>query len=411
MSDLGFQLPAVIGVLAALSRLPGLLRNPHDPLLRAVVAFLLTTSGAFFLGAVPMLAEVNAITGVPNLAAPLVHAMLMASSGTGIVLIINWRGGPPATIRRATRRALGSYGAVGLAQFGLFLLGDAPVERLRDLETHYATTPYIREMTLLHLAAHTAAALVMYSLCRRWLREVTGELRVGLALMVIGQWFTVGHAVCTLVAVGARFAGTDWDFLSTQVARPLLRAGSSLVICGFVLPLLVQRLAGPWRDWSGYRRLGPLARLLAGLTPATTTVRMPLFSCLGVRRLQRESSIHDGLLTLNPYFDLALRAGALDAALTGGADAEEAAAVADAAMVTAAVRALRADPERCVIAHTRALQDDPGGCRDLVRTSRALSRLPVAASPGPCVGGGPGADGRTARPTGSPISRGGGPRP
>ncbi|MFJ3838046.1 MAB_1171c family putative transporter [Streptomyces sp. NPDC090054] len=395
MSDLGFQLPAVIGFLAALGRLPGLLRNPHDPLLRAVVAFLLTTSGAFFLGAVPMLAKVNAATGVPNFAVPLGHAMLMASSGTGIVLIINWRGGPPESIRRATHRALGCYGAVGLALVGLFLLGEAPVERLRDFDTHYATTPYLREMTLLLLAAHTAAALVMYSLCRRWLREVTGELRVGLALMVTGHWCTVGHAVCTFAAVAARWAGTDCDFLSTHAARPLGRAASSLVICGFVLPLLVQRFAGPWRDWSGYRRLGPLARLLTGLTPATTTVRMPLFSCLGVRRLQRESNIHDGLLTLNPYFDLALRAAALDAALAGGADAGDAAAVADAAMVTAAVRALRADPERCVIAHTRALQDDPGGCRDLVRTSRALSRLPAAARPGLRVGGGPAAGGCT----------------
>ncbi|MEU4953859.1 hypothetical protein AB0G57_32025 [Streptomyces lavendulae] len=55
---------------------------------------------------------------------------------------------------------------------------------------------------------------------------------------------------------------------------------------------------------------------------------MPLLSTVGVRRLHRESGIHDGLLTLNPYFDLTLRARALADALAHGASDDDAAAAA-----------------------------------------------------------------------------------
>ncbi|MER5770310.1 MAB_1171c family putative transporter [Streptomyces sp. NPDC001985] len=388
MSDLSFYGPAALGGLAFLIRLPGLLRNPRDPLLRAVALLLITGWGVFFFGAIPTIAWVNEVTGVPNFSAPLVYTILTAFSGSCIVLIINWRGGPPERIRRATRWCAGIYGLVGVALFVLFFLGDAPVERLRDLDTYYITTPCIREMIVLYLLAHTVSAIIMTVLCRRWSRDVSGVLRAGLFLMVAGYLLTLAYDVCKFAAVGARWAGHDWDALSTGVARPFASAASFLIATGLGLPLVVQRLESPWRDWCRYRRLGPLWRLLGEAAEGRGSARISPFSSAGVRLLQRESDIHDGLLTLNPYFDPGVRAGVLAGALAAGADPRDAEAAAEAAMVTAALAALRADPEHRVIASSRTLQPGAGhASRDLLRMSRALSAPPSAGCRRPGGGG------------------------
>lgn len=74
MSDPNFCVPVALGVLVGLLRLPALLRNPRDPVLRSVAALLLTAVGVFVFAAVPMIAKVNEVTGVPNFAAPLVYS-------------------------------------------------------------------------------------------------------------------------------------------------------------------------------------------------------------------------------------------------------------------------------------------------------------------------------------------------
>ncbi|MDH6543518.1 hypothetical protein M2167_006071 [Streptomyces sp. SPB4] len=381
MSDVSSLLPVALGVLVGLLRLPALLRNPRDPLLRSVAALLVTATGLFFFAAVPVIRKVNALTGVPNLAAPLVYCMLMAYAGAGLVLVINWRGGEPVRIRRATRCCIGAFGAVGVVLLVLFGLGSAPAERVRDFDTHYAGTPYIREMIVLYLVVHTASALLMSALCRRWLREVSGELRVGLALLVVGYSLMICFDACKFAAIGARWAGLDWDYLSTETARPFGAASASFIAVGCGLPLVVQRLRRPWRDWVRYRRLGPLSRLVGGIS--STTVSVPLLSPVGVHRLHRESAIHDGLLTLNPYFDLGLRERVRTAALAdGAADGHDAAASADAAMIVAAVDALRDDPQRRVIADSRAFKEGTSEHHDLVRISRSLYLSPAAAGAG-----------------------------
>ncbi|MEW1639868.1 MAB_1171c family putative transporter [Streptomyces sp. NPDC093801] len=374
MSDPSFTIPTVLGALAVLFRIPGLLRNPRDPLLRAVTAFLVCIVSVFFFGSIPMIVKVNEVTGVPNFAAPFVYSWVTACSGSGIVLVINWRGGPSERIRRAARWCIGSYSVLIIAEFALFFLGEAPVERLRDFDTYYANTPYIREMIVLYLVAHTVAAMIMSALCWHWRHQVVGELRVGFALMLTGYSLTLCYDISKFAAVGARWAGHDWDVLSTDVARPFSAAAAPIIAFGFGIPFAAQRLKGPWREWSRYRQLENLSRLVGGLTPVSASVRVPLFAAPGVRRLQRESGIHDALLTLNPYFDLTLRARELAEALADGATSEAASASADAAMVVAAVQALRADPDRRVIASSRVLQEGTDEYGDLVRISRALPR-------------------------------------
>lgn len=361
-------------MVAFACKLPGLTRDWRDPLVRAVSVLLLVASSVFFFAAPPTIHEVNRITGVPNFSAPLVYCILTAFSASCLLLLINWRGGPEERTRRASRRCALAYAAVILSLIVLFALGDAPVERLQDLDTYYATTPFIREMILVYLVAHTVAAVVMTVLCRRWSLHVQGSLRHGLMLMVCGFVLNLVFDAAKFTAVGARWLGHDLDFLSTKVAPPVASLSALLIGTGFVLPLVVQRVSASWRTWAGYRRLGPLWRELRPVVPhGARLVRISWWSPGDLRVIQRVADIHDGLLHLDPYFDRELRDRTEAGQLAAGASPAQAHATAEAVMVTAAIRARAADPEEMVIGSADAYAPARAeGQRDLEMISRAL---------------------------------------
>ncbi|MGW5675887.1 MAB_1171c family putative transporter [Streptomyces sp. NPDC003860] len=391
-ADLTMLVPGALLFGAFLLKLPALHRNRGDALLRCVCVLLLLASMVFLLGMIPVIAAVNRIVGVPNAAAPLVYAVLSAFCGTCIILVIIWRGGVTERTRRATWACSLAYGAVCVALFVLFALGDAPVERLRDLDTYYATTPFIREMIVLYLLAHTTAAVVMTVLCWRWSRRVSGVLRVGLVLIVVGYVLNTGYDAAKFTAIGARWAGRDLDYLSTHVARPFASASALLIAVGFVLPLVTERVVIEWRTAVRHRHLKPLADLLAtaGAAGAARASIGPL-AALQLRLTQREAAIHDGLITLRPYFDARIHRKVLARALAVGHTPERALAAADAAMIAAADDARDADPDGTAAHRDDADWPDGGGsgaggappllpavgADGLVRTSLALDRCPV----------------------------------
>ncbi|GGW24142.1 MAB_1171c family putative transporter [Streptomyces xantholiticus] len=379
MNGPDYYIPAGALGIALAFKLPGLRRNSRDPMLRSVCALLILGASTFFFAAPPTIAEVNRITGVSNFSAPLVYCILSAFSASCLVLLVNWRGGPPEETRRISLRWMAAYSMVVVALVVLFLLGDAPVERLRDLDTYYARTPGIREMIALYLAAHSVAAVGMTVLCWRWSLKVSGWLRGGLVIIVVGSLFNLAYGVTKSAAVAARWAGHDWDYLSTLAAPPLASVGALLSAVGFVLPLAGQRVSDSWHAWAAYRRLGTLWRELRSIAPhGTPSVRISLFSPAELRVTQRESDIHDGMLQLDPYFDRVLREDSYAQALAGGADPRQAHAVADAAMVAAALRARAADPEGQIVKSAEAYTTvAAAGPRDLVRMSLALRHSPV----------------------------------
>ncbi|MGW7463516.1 MAB_1171c family putative transporter [Streptomyces xantholiticus] len=379
MNGPDYYIPAAALGIALAFKIPGMRRNWRDPMLRSVCALLILGASTFFFAAPPTIAEVNRITGVSNFSAPLVYCILSAFSASCLVLLVNWRGGPPEETRRISLRWMAAYSVVVVALVVLFLLGDAPVERLRDLDTYYARTPGIREMIALYLAAHSVAAVGMTVLCWRWSLKVSGWLRGGLVIIVVGSLFNLAYGVSKSSAVAARWAGHDWDYLSTLAAPPLASVGALLSAVGFVLPLAGQRMSDSWYAWAAYRRLGTLWRELRSTAPqGTPSVRISLFSPAELRVTQRESDIHDGMLQLDPYFDRALREDSYAQALAGGADPRQAHAVADAAMVAAALRARAADPEGQIVKSAEAYTTVAAvGPRDLVRMSLALRHSPV----------------------------------
>ncbi|MET7717262.1 MAB_1171c family putative transporter [Streptomyces sp. NPDC005407] len=381
-SGLILYIPGVVLVAALIVKLPALRRTGHDPLLRSVCALLLVGCAVLFLAAPPTIAAVNDLTGITNFSAPLVYCVLTAFSGSCIVLIINWRGGPPERIRRASKLCISAYAAVTILLVVLFALGEAPVERLRDLDTYYATTPFIREMIMLYLLAHTVGSVILTVLCWRWLRQVDGSLRTGLALIVLGGLLDVGYLATKFAAVFARWSGRDWDYLSTYVAPPLASAAALMVGAGFIFPLVGQRASATWRAYHQYRRLKPLWLELQGSTQSwAATMKIAWWSPVELRKSHREAAIHDGLLNIAPYFRASVRSDALAQALAQGLDRERAAVVAEAAMIASACRAHAAHrsdarpadppPDAPRLQHT-------GGSDSLVSLSRTFGSPIVA---------------------------------
>lgn len=396
MDGSSYYIPAAAMGLALTVKAPALSRSWRDPLLRSVCALLSLAGLVFFFAAPPTIAEVNDVTGIGNVSAPLVYCLLSAFSASCLVLVVNWRGGPPEETRRTTRRIIAGYGVVVAALIMLFTLGHAPVERLVDFDTYYARTPYMREMIVLYLAALTVAGVAMNFMCGRWALQVRGWLRAGLVIIVIGYLFNLAYLTTKFTAVIARWNGHDLDYLSSDAAPVLASVGAQVSAVGFCLPLACRRVGDSWTSWSTYRRLGPLWHELRPVScVADRGVRISWWSPVELQVTQRESDIHDGMLSLYPYFDPAVRSRAYAAAVAAGSSPARAGAEADAAMVAVAVRARAADPEGRVISSAAA--DDapaasPEGPRDLVRMSIALRHSPVVAAARESAGTRPGSD-------------------
>ncbi|MFF3938155.1 MAB_1171c family putative transporter [Streptomyces phaeofaciens] len=355
---------------------------------RAAVRNPLTVSTcvAILLGAVvfacsaPMtLSAVNSLTGVPNFGAPLTYGMLTAYSCSLLILLINWRGGPPGRVRRLVLRSIAVYGPLVVAVVVLFALADAHTERLTDLDTYYANTPYMREMIVLYLLGHTAVIVATSVVCVRWGREVTGLLRTGLRLILVGALLDlVGFQLTKYTAIVARWSGHDLDFLSTTVAPPMASLAALICSAGFVLPRLLPAAGAHWRGLRDHRRLVPLWSRVGFVStapkPPASWWQLP------EERLHwREVAIHDALLALAPYFDDTVRERARAAALREGRGAHEARVAAEAAMLAEAARRAAAQEEPQETPSTYRLHaTEVSGAGGLVELAQALGRTPAS---------------------------------
>nr|BFD85021.1 hypothetical protein StreXyl84_44220 [Streptomyces sp. Xyl84] len=324
---------------------PDLVRHRRDPYLRAICVVLALAGACFFLGAAPTVGAVNRLSGVPNLAAPLTYASITAYSAASQVLVVHWRGGE--RVRRVTRRWMTAYACVAVGIAAMFVLGRAPVERRTDLDTYYATTPFIAEMIVLYLAAHLAAVSVTTVSALRWAREVRGWLRAGLVLLGLGSLCSAGYGVTKSVAVAARWTGRDWSALSTDVSPAAAGLGALVTSVGILVPLTGPRLAQWWRSWRTYARLAPLERELDGLlTRRALRLPRPRWCSPTTLLIWRQTSIHNALSYLDAFFDRALYERTRTRTLAATGDPEQAEAAAWAAVITGALRQHGGRPAR-----------------------------------------------------------------
>ncbi|PZG84239.1 hypothetical protein C1I97_34210, partial [Streptomyces sp. NTH33] len=323
--------------LGLVVKAPDLLRHWRDPYLRAICAVLGLAGSCFLLGAPPTVGAVNRLSGVPNLAAPLTYASITAYSAASQVLVVYWRGG--ARVHRVARRWIVAYALVLAGIATAFALGEAPVERRTDLDTYYATTPFIAEMIVLYLVGHLAAVSVTTVSSVRWAREVDGWLRAGLLVLGLGSLCGAGYSVTKLVAVVARWCGRDWSELGTDVSPAAAGLGALLTSAGILVPLAGPRLAECRRARRTYARLEPLERELDGvLTRRRLRLPRPRWASSGTRLMWRQTSIHNALSYLDASFDRSLYEWTHEAVLEATGDEERAEAAAWAAVITAAVR-------------------------------------------------------------------------
>ncbi|MFE9773767.1 MAB_1171c family putative transporter [Streptomyces sp. NPDC005931] len=381
--SLGFYLYGVMLLLVCAAKVPALLRRRHDPLLRAACLLLLAAGCLMILAAPRSIAELNRRTGIANFAAPVVYMTMTAFAGASLLLLINWRPAPAAQTRRYSRLCVGVYGLAILAIAVLFRAGSAPVEQRTLFDAYYATTPFIREMIVLYLVAQGVAMMAASVLCRRWSAEVRGSLRAGLLVLAVAYLLNVCYVVLRLVAVAARWAGHDLDFLVDEVSPRLSAPACLLGALGFTLPLAGPRVAQTVRVVRELRQLDPLWRALRDVsTPGA--VRAPLCwwrNPPAVLLTGRRTALYDAILALTPYCDPAVREAAHRAALNDGRGEADAAFAADAAMILAARERRRAVPDE--------LPDTPPPlswrAQDLVSLSRALASPLVHDLHAPCA--------------------------
>jgi hypothetical protein len=294
--------------LGLVVKAPDLVRHRGDPYLRAICAVLGLAGVCFFLGAEPTVAAVNHLSGTPNLAAPLTYASITAYSAASQVLIVYWRGGP-----------------------------HAPVERRTDLDTYYATTPFIAEMIVLYLAGHLAAVSVTTVSSLRWAREVRGWLRAGLVVLGFGALCNAGYSISKLAAVVARWSGRDWSGLSTTVSPAAAGVAALMTVTGILIPLVGPRATRWRRARRDFTRLEPLERELDEfLTRRSLRLPRPRWASPAARLVWRQTSIHNALGSLDAFFDPDLYERTLEAAARESGDPERAEATAWAAVIAAA---------------------------------------------------------------------------
>ncbi|MER6559698.1 MAB_1171c family putative transporter [Streptomyces sp. NPDC001027] len=377
---ISFWLPtAVLGAALAI-KLPSIVKLWRDPLLRAVGGLLVFGCAVFVFAAPKTIAWTNRVTGVPNIAAPWVYSLLTALSASWLLLIIAWRNGRTersAQTRRTTRLVVCVYAAVVVALWVLFALADVPVERIRDLDTYYANTPFMREEILLYLVAHTVACSVTARLVWNWSRTdgLDAWLRWGLRFLGAGYVTNLLFSAAKLTAVGARWTGHDLDWLNTGIAPSAACVAATLVAIGFIVPHAGQYLQERWRVRRRHRSLQPLSRLMRTVTGGREP--FDLRATPELRLIRRETFIRDALLPLARRLDDDLRARAYVAAVDLGVEHGRAQALAAAVALLDAVEAREGAHRPAAPEATRPPQRDGGAASP----AAAAPPAPRAASP------------------------------
>ncbi|MEU9286637.1 MAB_1171c family putative transporter [Streptomyces sp. NPDC048275] len=314
---ISFWIPTAVLTAALAIKLPSIVKLWKDPLLRAVGGLLVLACAVFVFAAPQTIAWTNRVTGVPNIAAPLVYSLITAFCGSCLLLITAWRNGisdRSRTTRRATRWVVTVYAGVIVALWVLFALADAPVERVRDLDTYYARTAFMREEIVLYLLAHTVACVITSKLIWNWIRTdgLDVWLRSGLKSLGVGYAMNLIYDSAKIAAVVARWTGHDLDWLSTGLAPPVAAVSAILIAVGFILPHAGQYLHRRVRTRLSHWHLRPLYRL----TRTVTGGRIPLKlrATPELRLTRRETFIRDALLHLARFIDEDLWRRAYDAA-------------------------------------------------------------------------------------------------
>ncbi|GDY30484.1 MAB_1171c family putative transporter [Gandjariella thermophila] len=393
MKDIIFPICAVASWITFLYKASGLLRPLRRNPALVVLCVNFALLGAIFTVSTPAVsAALDAILGLPNVAAFCIHMSVVAYSFAVQAMLLFWTY-PPALARLRVRRRLLVLGPVLATMVTLFVLAGAR-ERYRDFLLDNAGRPLVTAYLLFYVVT-LAVALVVTARMSWQFARLAGRpwLRRGLRLNTVGAITALGYCAVRVADVVGTWAGANpgaWEFLVPLFAG----AGTLVTICGLTLPAWGPRLSALYRwvrEYRTYHRLYPLWAALYRAVPAIA-LHPPasrLADRLSVRDLdlrlyRRVIEIHDGRLALRPWFDPDVAATAERQARLAGLTGEELAATVEAAKLAAALRARAAGRPTHAPAAPAA---DPAGRSDLrgetdrlVRVATAFRRSPVVAA-------------------------------
>ncbi|RSN40449.1 hypothetical protein DMH12_35660 [Streptomyces sp. WAC 04229] len=120
-------------------------------------------------------------------------------------MTISWREQPSPRRRRILRTIWAIYAGIVAALWIVFSLAEVPDERIYDIDTYYANTPWMREHVLLHLLAHTVSGVVAAGMIWPWVGKVSARwLRAGLVCLQAGHTRTLRPLDLSPAAVQVR---------------------------------------------------------------------------------------------------------------------------------------------------------------------------------------------------------------
>ena len=153
---------AVLLLIAARLR-----RRWGKPRAIALSAALLLITAIFWLAAPVTIGSVNRVTGVANVSALLVYALVVAFAAATLAFALYWRY-PYAQAQPTVRWILAAYTATIALMVVLFTVSDVPVERRTDFDTYYADQPTVAAFLLIYLLSTLVGARYLATQLWRW---------------------------------------------------------------------------------------------------------------------------------------------------------------------------------------------------------------------------------------------------
>ncbi|GIH64696.1 MAB_1171c family putative transporter [Microbispora siamensis] len=293
---------------------------------------------------------IGRFTSVPNLARLLCHASMLLVIGALQAFLFHMTY-PPAQARARAVRTVGWLAGAVAAMTVFFVLAPTPVNDVR-FASRYADTPWVLEYWLVYLACMAPASFRWVRLGWRYSNLANGPaLRWGVRLAVIGTVDALAyHVHRMLFFVQHRFdlpyLGPGPRALVEMFLPPLAHV---LIVAGFTMPVWGPRMPHmvAWlRQYRVYHGLGPLwlalyraAPQIALAPPTSRLVELLWPRDLGLRLYRRVVEIRDGRLALLPYLDVDAAAAAYGRAAATGVSGRKLDALAEAALLSAALRA------------------------------------------------------------------------
>ncbi|MFF3671272.1 MAB_1171c family putative transporter [Microtetraspora malaysiensis] len=357
--------PALLACALTTFRVAVLRAWAHYPARRAVFLCMAAMASSLTVNTPWVYDAVWRLTGVPNLARLLAHALMLMVAWQIRTFVLH--------VSHPDTRQPRRWEAVWLAlvlvgMCATFALTDAPVNDVR-FANRYQHTPGVLEYWLVFICYLVPVLCRVIGFALREARQTENDsVRAGLCLIAMGTACTVlYHLHKAAFFVGGRFGVGYPGALRAPLDTLLTPMAAVLVFVGLSLPSwgVADALLGRLRRRRLYLWLRPLWQALyhtnpgiALMVPASYLSEMFAVRDLDLRLYRRFVEIRDGRSALRPHMDPRVANEARREGAQSGLAGQRLEAYAEAAMLDAAIRARARGPVPDIPAGGQAV---PGG--------------------------------------------------